>query len=102
MVQPQHCGVTISLTIDCLRNAGHLTDWVQDHWGIENCLHWIRDVTFGEDASRVRTGNSPHVMASLRNIALSILRLRNITNIAAELRTRQRFPDQTIKIVLTS
>lgn len=78
-----------------------LADWVRGHWGIENRLHWVRDVTFGEDASRVRTGDAPHVMASLRNIGLNLLRIHGVVNIAAELRTRYRFPDQTIKIVLT-
>ena len=79
-----------------------LAAWTRQHWGIENRLHWVRDVVFGEDSSRVRTGHAPRVMASLRNIALNILRLRGVPNIGAELRTRQRFPDQTIKIVLTS
>ncbi len=41
-----------------------LAAWVQGHWGIENQLHWVRDVTFDEDRSQVRTGNAPRVMAS--------------------------------------
>ena len=40
-----------------------LAAWVQGHWGIENRLHWVRDVTFDEDRSQVRTGNAPQVMA---------------------------------------
>lgn len=43
-----------------------LAAWVQGHWGIENRLHWVRDVTFGEDGSQVRTGQAPRVMASCR------------------------------------
>jgi len=43
-----------------------LADWVQGHWGIENRLHWCRDVTYDEDRSQVRTGNAPQVMATLR------------------------------------
>ena len=42
-----------------------LAAWVQGHWGIENRLHWVRDVTFDEDRSHVRTGNAPQVMATL-------------------------------------
>lgn len=44
-----------------------LAAWVQGLWGIENKLHWVRDVSFDEDRSQVRTGNAPHVMATLRN-----------------------------------
>jgi hypothetical protein len=40
------------------------------HWAIENGLHWVRDVTFAEDACKVRTGTGPQVMASLRNLVI--------------------------------
>jgi predicted transposase YbfD/YdcC len=63
-----------------------LLAYVRAHWTIENQVHWVRDVTLGEDASRVRTGNAPRVMATCRNLVLSILRLAGITNIAAALR----------------
>ena len=63
-----------------------LATWVQGHWGIENRLHWIRDVTYDEDRSQVRTGNAPHVMATLRNTAISLLRLAGWTNITAATR----------------
>ncbi len=63
-----------------------LASWVQQHWGIENRLHWVRDVTFDEDRSQVRTGNAPAVMATLRNTAISLLRLTGWTNIAAATR----------------
>ncbi|AWT26746.1 hypothetical protein Csp1_19780 [Corynebacterium provencense] len=52
-----------------------LARWVQRHWGIENKLHRVRDVVFGEDASLIRTGVGPRVMATLRNTAISVLRL---------------------------
>lgn len=58
---------------------------VRSHWAIE-ATHWVRDVTFGEDASRVRTGTAPRVMATLRNVSISLLRLHGVTNIAAALR----------------
>ncbi|MHB1874005.1 MAG: ISAs1 family transposase [Streptosporangiaceae bacterium] len=63
-----------------------LAAWVQGHWGIENRAHWVRDVVYDEDRSRVRTGNAPQVMATLRNTAISLLRLAGATNIAARLR----------------
>ena len=63
-----------------------LAAWVQGHWGIENRLHWVRDVTFDEDRSRVRTGTGPQVMATLRNLAISLLRIAGWTNIAHALR----------------
>ncbi|MGH3973987.1 MAG: ISAs1 family transposase [Pseudonocardiaceae bacterium] len=67
-----------------------LAQHVRDHWGIENKLHWVRDVTYGEDSSRIRTGNGPRVMAGLRNLAISALRLDGHTNIAAGLRHTAR------------
>jgi predicted transposase YbfD/YdcC len=66
-----------------------LAVFAREHWLVENRLHWVRDVTFGEDLSQVRTGNAPQVMASLRNLAIAILRLTGVTNIAAGI---QRLP----------
>ena len=43
--------------------------WVQGHWGIENRLHWVRDVVFDEDRHQLRTRNGPEIMAALRNLA---------------------------------
>jgi predicted transposase YbfD/YdcC len=56
------------------------------HWAIENRLHYVRDVTLGEDASQVRTGAAPQVMAALRNTIIALLRRAGQTNIAAGLR----------------
>jgi predicted transposase YbfD/YdcC len=47
---------------------------VRGHWGIENGLHWVLDVEFGEDASRVRKDHGPENLAWLRRVALSLLR----------------------------
>ena len=56
------------------------------HWAIENRLHYVRDVTFGEDASQIRSGAAPEVMAALRNVTLALLRRAGYRNIAAGLR----------------
>jgi len=64
-----------------------LLDLWRGHWSIENKLHWVRDVTFDEDRSQVRTGSGPQVMAALRSTAIGILRRAGHSNIAAALRT---------------
>lgn len=51
-----------------------LLEIARDHWKIENCLFHVRDVTFREDACRVRTGEAPKVMAELRNATLTLIR----------------------------
>src|SRR4051794_38687453 len=60
-----------------------LADWLQGHWAIENSVHHVRDVTQREDASRIRLGAGPQLMAALRNPAANIARLAGHTNIAA-------------------
>ena len=70
-------------------SPAHLADYIRGHWDIE-ALHHIRDTTFAEDASQVRTGNAPRAMASLRNLAIGILRHRGATNIAQALRHNAR------------
>ena len=52
------------------------------HWAIENRLHYVRDVTCGEDASTIRSGSAPEVMAALRSTHLALLRLAGWRNIA--------------------
>lgn len=49
---------------------------------MENRTHWVRDVTYDEDRSQIRTGTGPQVMATIRNAAIGALRLAGITNIA--------------------
>ena len=58
----------------------------QGHWRIENRLHYVRDITMKEDASQVRSGSAPQVMAALRNTVLGLLRQAGTGNIAAALR----------------
>ncbi|WAL76265.1 ISAs1 family transposase [Kitasatospora sp. YST-16] len=58
----------------------------QSQWIIENRPHFIRDTTFAEDASKIRTGHGPDNMATLRNLAINSLRTAGHRSIAADLR----------------
>ncbi|MER5642723.1 ISAs1 family transposase [Kitasatospora sp. NPDC002227] len=71
-------------------DAPEIAHRVREHWGIENKIHHVRDTTFAEDASRVRTGTSPRAMAAMRNLAIGALRLTGCDNIAAGLRKHGR------------
>ena len=70
--------------------SGRIAVHVRGHRGIDNKLHYIRDITYGEDSSRVRTGNAPQVMASLRNCTIAALRANGWTSIASGLRWASR------------
>jgi predicted transposase YbfD/YdcC len=78
-------GVT-SLPADAASPQRLLT-LLRGHWHIENKTHWVRDVTFDEDRSQVRTGAIPAVMAALRTTTIGLLRAAGATNIAAACRS---------------
>jgi len=69
------------------------------HWTIENRLHYVRDVTFGEDASHVRSGAAPEVLAALRNVVIGLLRAAGHTNIAAALRYYAWQPGSALRLL---
>ena len=70
------------------------------HWEIENRLHWVRDVTFGEDLSQIRKGSGPQMMATLRNLVISLLRLyRQASGIAEALRDLAARPHLALAMV---
>jgi predicted transposase YbfD/YdcC len=73
-------------------SPARLADLLRGHWAIGNGLHYVRDVTFSEDASRVRTGIAPQVMATLRNLAIGALSRAGPVNLAAALRQHARDP----------
>ena len=79
--------------------ADRLLQLVRGHWRIENGLHYVRDVTMGEDGSQVRTGSAPQMMAALRNVALNILRLSGATNIAATIRNVAWQPNGALRLL---
>jgi len=72
-----------------------LARWLRGHWAIE-ALHWVRDVSFDEDRSQVRTSSGPQIMAALRNLVITALRLAGVTNIAAALRHHARDPHRPL------
>jgi predicted transposase YbfD/YdcC len=90
------------ITSDRDAEPATLAAWVRSHWEIENRLHWVRDVTYQEDKSLVRIGNAPRVMASLRSLAISLLRLDGNTNIAAANRHHARDPQRTLRLLQTA
>jgi predicted transposase YbfD/YdcC len=94
--------VVYLVTSDRDADPATLAAWVRGHWHIENKLHWVRDVTYREDDSLVRTGNAPRVMASLRSLAISLLRLAGHANIAAANRHHARDPQRTLELLQTA
>ena len=75
-----------------------LADWLRGHWAIE-VLHHIRDTTYREDAGRLRAGNAPRALATLRNTAISLLRLNGVTSIAPALRHNSRNPYRSLQLL---
>ncbi len=69
------------------------------HWSIENRSHYVRDVIFDEDRSQVRTQAGPRVMATLRNLAISLLRLRGFKNIAQAIRSLVAKPYRVLSFI---
>jgi len=90
--------VITSLTHDQVSPAA-LAALIRGHWAIENRVHHVRDTTFGEDASQVRTGHTPRVMATLRNIAIGLARRTRLPSIAAALRRLARNTDQLLHLL---
>jgi predicted transposase YbfD/YdcC len=67
---------------------------------IEDRLHWVRDMDYDEDRSQVRTASGPRVMATLRNLTLTILRLTGHASIAAALRRHARRPGRPLRTII--
>jgi hypothetical protein len=73
-------------------SPARLADLIRGHWTIENGLHYVRHVTLAEDASQVRAGTAPQVMACLRNLAIGALSRARPVNLATVLRHHARDP----------
>jgi hypothetical protein len=72
---------------------------VRGHWSVENKSHWVRDVTFYEDHSQVRTGNGPRMMAILRNLAIAIIRLLGFQYVPQGLRSFAHRPRRALDLL---
>jgi predicted transposase YbfD/YdcC len=93
------CYAVTSLTMT-QASAARLAAIIRGHWGIEDRLHWVRDMDFDEDRSQVRTASGPRIMASLRNLVITILRLAGATSIAAALRYHARRPSRPLQTIM--
>lgn len=69
------------------------------HWEIENRLHHVRDMTYDEDRSQVRRGRRPHAMVTMRNVAISLLRLAGAESIAAATRYLGRQIERPLRLL---
>jgi predicted transposase YbfD/YdcC len=72
------------------------------HWTIENGLHYVKDVTMGEDKSTVHADNGPKIMAALRNSAVSLLRRSGFSTIAARMRYNSTHPQAALEVLSLS
>jgi len=76
-----------------------LLAWIRGHWTIE-ARHWLRDVTFGEDRSRLRGGHTPQIMATLRTLTLTLIRRSGTAEIAATRRSFAYHPAKALALLL--
>jgi predicted transposase YbfD/YdcC len=94
------CYAVTSLTLT-QATCTQLAAIIRGHWGIEDRLHWVRDLDFDEDRSQVRTASGPRIMASLRNLVITILRLAGATSIASALRYHARRPSRPLQTIMS-
>ena len=80
-------------------SAAVLLRIVRQDWHIEDRSHWVRDVTFDEDRSQVRTGSIPQVLAALRNLVIGLMRVAGATNIAAATRYYAARPAEALALL---
>jgi predicted transposase YbfD/YdcC len=93
------CYAVTSLTA-AAASADQLAAIIRRHWGIEDRLHRVRDIDFGEDHSQIRTEAGSQIMAGLRNLAITILQLAGHASIAAALRYHARRPARPLQTIM--
>ena len=83
--------------------AAELLQTLRGHWGIENKIHWVRDVTFDEDRCQVRSGAAPQALAACRTLAIALIRRRDgaAAPIASALRTHAGRPASAVQLALS-
>lgn len=92
-----HYGVT-SLPAP-LANPERILQLKRGHWGIENGLHYVKDVTLGEDRSTLHCDNGPKIMAALRNTVVSLLHCAGFSTIAARMRYNSIHPEAALAVL---
>lgn len=80
-------------------DAKRLSGLVREHWGIENELHYVRDVTFSEDASRVRRGSAPQVLAAVRNAIIHLIAGLDAPSHPAAIRRFNAHPEEAFALL---
>jgi predicted transposase YbfD/YdcC len=80
-------------------SAAQLEKYWRGHWTIENRLHYVRDVTMGEDACQIHRGGLPQVLATLRNAIISLLRVKGWSNIADAIRYFSASVYRSLKLI---
>src|SRR5215469_5154724 len=75
---------------------------IRGHWSIENGLHYVRDVTFQEDRSHIRTGHAPQILAALRNLVITLIHRQGSTQIAVTRRWFAFHPEKALAVLLSS
>jgi hypothetical protein len=80
-------------------DARRLLGLTRGHWGIENKLHYVRDVTLGEDGSRVRKGSAPQVLAAVRNVVIHLLAGVDASSNAAAIRRLNNHPEEALALL---
>lgn len=95
--QEIHWGIT-SLPPE-VADAARLLELRRGHWGIENGLHYVKDVTLGEDRSLIHSGQGPAVMSLLRDAVVSVVHRAGYTQVAAQLRHYARQPEAALALL---
>ena len=80
-------------------DARRLLGLTRGHWRIENRLHYVRDVTLGEDGCRVRRGNAPQVLAAVRNVVIHLLAEVEAPSRAAAIRRLNNHPEEALALL---
>lgn len=80
-------------------DAGRLLKLTRQHWGIENSVFYVRDMSFGEDACRVRTAAGPYILSCLRNAGINLLNRCGVKNKAAALRRHAAHPEEALALL---
>ena len=99
----KHTQETVYLITDlppALASPSRLLELNRAHWGIENGLHYVRDVSFGEDRSRLRSGQAPQILAALRNLVITLIHRQGSCHIAASRRHFASFPAFALHLLL--